>query len=107
MRAEKLPVVSPAGIDSVQRTGAAQRLENLQGKMVCEVWNGVFKGDMTFPVIRKLLKERYPDLKIIPYTEFPHARGSDDPANQREHARRVAEFAREAGCSAVISGNGA
>ena len=107
MRADNLAVVSPAGIDSVQRTGAARRLDDLKGKTVCEVWNGVLKGDITFPVIRALLKERYPDLKIVPYTEFPHARGSDDPAQQREHARRVAAFAREAGCSAVISGNGA
>ena len=107
MQADKVPVVSPAGIDSVKRTAAARRLDDLQGKTVCEVWNGVFKGDITFPVIRRLLQERYPGLKIVRYTEFPHARGSDDPAHQREHARRVAAFAREAGCSAIISGNGA
>jgi hypothetical protein len=62
---------------------------------------------VTFPVIRGLLKARYPGLNIIPFTEFPHAPGSDHPAEQREHARRLATLAREKRCDAVISGNGA
>jgi hypothetical protein len=104
---EKLDVVSPLGLDTVKRAGAAPRLDTLRGKTVCEVWNGVFKGDVTFPVIRKLLQARYPDLEVIPYTAFPHAPGSDNPARQRELAREIAQLAKEKGCDAVISGNGA
>jgi hypothetical protein len=58
-------------------------------------------------VIRALLKAKFPRLDIIPFTEFPHAPGTDHPAEQREHARRIAALAREKGCDAVISGNGA
>ncbi|HUF82888.1 MAG TPA: hypothetical protein VMN03_17260 [Burkholderiales bacterium] len=104
---ERMEVVSPLGLDTVKRIGAAPRVGPLDGKTIGEIWNGVFKGDVTFPVIRRLLKQRYPGLRIIPYTEFPHAPGSDHPAEQREHARRVAALAREKGCDAVISGNGA
>jgi hypothetical protein len=104
---EKIEVVSPLGRDTVKRTGAAPRLETLHGKTLGEVWNGVFKGDVTFPIIRKLLQTRYPDLKVIPYTDFPHAPGSDNPARQRELAQQIATLAREKGCHAVISGNGA
>ena len=104
---EKLEVVSLLGRDTVTRAGAAPRLNTLEGKTVCEIWNGVFKGDVTFPIIRKLLQARYPGLKVIPYTEFPHAPGSDNPARQRELAREIALLAREKGCDAVISGNGA
>ena len=103
----ELEVVSPLGRDTVKRAGAAPRLDTLQGKTVCEVWNGVFKGDVTFPIIRKLLQARYPGLEVIPYTQFPHAPGSDNPARQRELAREIAVLAREKGCDAVISGNGA
>lgn len=104
---EKLEVVSPAGLAAVKATGAAPRLADLNGRTVGELWNGVFKGDITFPVIRRLLQAQYPRLKIIPYTEFPHAHGSDNPAQQRDRARRLAALAQEKGCDAVISGNGA
>ena len=104
---EILEVVSPAGINAVKISGAAPRIDDLNGKTVCEVWNGVFKGDITFPMIRKLLKEKYPGVKIIPYTEFYHLPGSDVPQHQRELAQRIVAAAREKGCDALISGNGA
>jgi hypothetical protein len=104
---ERIAVVSPEGEDAVARVRRARRLDALAGKTVCELWNGVFKGDITFPLIRQQLQEQYPGLKIVPYTEFPHAPGSDDPARQREHAVHLATLARERGCDAVISGNGA
>ena len=103
----KLDVVSPEGLQAVKQSGAARRIESLDGKTVCEIWNGVFKGDVTFPLIRALLKARYPRLRVIPYTEFPHAPGSDKPARQRELATEIARLVREKGGDAAISGNGA
>ena len=104
---EKRSVVSPAGQPAVRSTSAAPRLAGLDGKTIGELWNGVFKGDISFPVIRRLLQAKYPKLRIIPFTEFPHAHGSDNPAHQRARARQLAELAREKGCDAVITGNGA
>jgi len=104
---EKLEVVSPVGLDAVKLSGAARRIDDLNGKTVCEVWNGVFKGDIAFPIIRKLLKEKYPGLKVIPYTDFPHAPGNDNPAEQRERARQTAVIAKERAADALISAVGA
>jgi hypothetical protein len=104
---EKYEVVSPVGRDAVERARGAARLERLEGKTLGEFWNGVFKGDETFPVIRRLLQQRFPGLEVVPFTEFPHAPGSDHPSKQRELARRMAELAQAKGCDAVISGNGA
>jgi hypothetical protein len=104
---QKIAVVSPEGEEAAARVRRARRLDALAGKTVCEFWNGVFKGDITFPLIRRRLQERHPGLTIVPYTEFPHSAGSDDPARQREHAERLAQLARERGAHAVISGNGA
>ncbi len=104
---ERLSVVSPAGIEAVDLKHSAARLDDLNGKTVGEIWNGVFKGDITFPVIRRLLKDRYPRLNIIPYTEFAHLSGNDHPAQQWERARRNATLARAKGCDALITGNGA
>lgn len=104
---EKLQVLSPAGLEAVKVRGVARRLGDLNGKTVGEVWNGVFKGDVTFPIIRMLLKAKYPGVKVIPYTEFYHLPGSDAPEHQRELARQIVATAREKGCDALISGNGA
>src|SRR4051812_554844 len=104
---EKLGVVSPVGLEVVERSALAQRLDALNGKTIGEVWNGDFKGDITFPLIRDALQRRYPGLKIVPYTAFPHHHGSDNPGKQRERARAIAESAAALGCDAVISGNGA
>lgn len=104
---EKLSVVSPVGLPSVKPTAASGRLGSLEGKVIGEIWNGDFKGDVTFPIIRKLLQKRYPSLRIIPYTDFPHTHVSDDPAKQRERAAQFALLAREKGCDAIMSGNGA
>ena len=104
---EKLEVISPAGGAAVKVSAIAPRLDDLNGKTVAEVWNGVFKGDITYPVIRKLLQAKFPRIKIIPYTEFYHLPGSDVPAHQRELARETVAKARALGCDALISGNGA
>ena len=104
---EKIEVVSPTGIEVVKRRGVSPRVADLNGKTVAEVWNGVFKGDQTFPVIRRLLVQKFPSIKIIPFTEFPHMPGGDNPAAQRERAQIVAKIAQEKGAHAVISGNGA
>ena len=104
---EKLSVVSPVGQPAVKTTNAAPRLADLDGKTIGELWNGVFKGDISFPVIRRLLQAKYPRLRIIPFTEFPHTHSSDNLTQQRERARQLAELAREKGCDAVITGNGA
>jgi len=103
----RIKVVNPLGFDVVTDSGSAKRVDTLDGKIVGEVWNGVFKGDFTFPIIRKCLQAKYPRVKIVPYTEFPHTPGSDNPAQQHERAKQIAVIAKEHGCDAVISGNGA
>lgn len=104
---DKFEVVSPVGGEAVAHKGIAPRLADLNGKTVAEIWNGVFKGEVTFPVIREELRARYPGVVIIPYTEFPHLYGGDNPKEQKELARRLAALAIEKKCDAVILGNGA
>ncbi len=104
---EKLAVVSPLGLEIVKSSASAPRLDTLAGKTIGEVWNGVFKGNATFPLLRRALQEKYPDLKIIPYTEFPHAPHSDNPARQKELIDEVIAVAKREHCDALITGNGA
>jgi hypothetical protein len=100
-------VHSPLGAETLKQQSLAPRLSSLEGKTIAETWNGDFKGDMTFPIIRKLLLERYPGLKIVPYDKLPYLYGADDPAHQKALAKQIAETVKDLGCHAVISGNGA
>lgn len=99
--------LSPVGGETATETRLPPRLDRLEGKTIGETWNGDFKGDLSFPIIRALLQERYPGLKVVPYTEFPYHYGADDPARQRALARDIAVRALALGCDALISGNGA
>ena len=88
----------PAG-----KVGIAHRLADLNGKTVCEVWNGVFRGDALFPIIRQQLKKRYPGVKVIPYTESPLFNTGDDINKICENLRN---FLSQKGCDALIAGVG-
>lgn len=96
-------VVSPVG----ERVGAdrpiAPRLLDLNGKTVCEVWNGMFRGDATFPILRELFKKRYPYIKFVPYTEFPSFLPMD---NIDEATVILKETLLQHGCDVVICGVG-
>ena len=105
---EVYKVVSPLGKTAVEMVPPGPRLKTLEGKTICEIWNGGFKGDETFPILRGMLKERYPNIKIIPYTEFPLTSiASLGPATIETVLGAVKEAILKNACDAVITGNGA
>jgi hypothetical protein len=103
---DTLSVISPIGAEAVEQKNLAKRLDTLNGKVVAEIWNEDFKGDIMFPIYRELLKERFPDVKIVPYTEIPYASLKGTPAYQREVLSRIIAALKEKGADAVIAGNG-
>ncbi len=92
-----IEVLNPVGATEVKQTPAA-RIADLNGKTVCELWNAVFRGQETFPVIRELLKNQFPGVKIITYTEMPFGKEVSD-------LKEVGGKVKEKGCDAVIVGN--
>ena len=55
---------------------------------------------------RELLKAKYPNIKIVPYTELPHGVLKGTPAYQRDVLAEIARQLKHKGVDAVISGNG-
>ncbi len=103
----KLKVVNPVGKPVVKEISSTPPLNTLNGKTVCEVWNGSFEGHISFPIIREMLRKRYPNVKVIPYDQFPLfpvTSLSPEKKAKRLEAVRVALL--EKGCDAVITGNG-
>ncbi len=77
----------------------APRLADLNGKTICELSIRMWEDSRTFPLMRELLQKRFPDVKIIPYTEFPDAYDIE--------ADVLSKMLREKGCDGAIVGNAA
>lgn len=95
-------VVSPLGRPAHIGRSLAARLDTLEGKTIGELWNGMFYGDVMFPILREVLSKRYRGVKFVPYSTF----GSTHSATE---ARDIAALPGKLvlhGCDAVISGNG-
>jgi len=93
-----LEVYDPSGTVEITQL-YAPRLTDLSGKTICELSDLAWEDRRTFPLIRELLQKRFPDLKIIPYTEFPGIYGVE--------ADVLAEAIGEKGCDGAIVGNAA
>lgn len=101
-------VVNPLGKPVVGMIAMAPRLDTLEGKTIGELWNGGFRGDESFPIIEKLLQERYPTVKLIPYTEFSLSTiASLHPEEKEKTLETLRTELKQKGCDAVITGNGA
>ena len=92
-----LEVFNPAG-DLEGEMGYAARLNDLNGKTICEVSNRLWQADRTFERIRRLMRARYPDGRILPYTEFPYGSLQIDTDG-------IGERVEKKGGQAVIVGN--
>lgn len=73
-------IVWPLGRRQRIETVFADRLDDLSGKTIAEIWSYMWGGDVAFALIREALKRRYPDITIIPYTEFGNIHGPDENA---------------------------
>jgi hypothetical protein len=95
-------VVWPRGKRTRQSIPLSKRPDTLAGKTVCELWNGGFRGDETFPILREELKKRFPDIKIVPWEEFGKMGG---PFEDKILAELPAKM-KSKGCDVAIAGNG-
>lgn len=95
-----LEVFHPAGAIEVKQLHAP-RLPDLNGKTICELSNSRWGTERTFPVIRQLLKEKFPDAKIIPYNEVISGK------REIESAEQIGDMILAKGGQAVIAGNAA
>ena len=80
----------------------ADRISDLNGKTIGELWNGLFKGNEMFPLIREKLQERYPAIKFVDYRVFGNTFGRNDD----EVIAALPDMLHKLGCDAVVSGVG-
>jgi hypothetical protein len=95
-------VVWPLGRKASRMIQPGPRLDTLEGKTICEVWNMLFKGDLLFSELESLIKERYPGVRFVPPEEFGFTRGGQEESTMASLADNLARH----GCDAVISSVG-
>ena len=103
---ETIAVISPEGLPPGATGNLAPHLDTLDGKTIGEVYNNHFKGELMFETYRRLFREKFKNVKIIPFTEFPIVYVGGDAESQKRTAKEIAALAKERGVDALITGNG-
>jgi len=95
-------VVWPLGKSTSKVRPVAERLPDLRGKTICELYNQLFKGDVLFSEIRKIFQQQFPGIRFVDHGEFGDIHG------QHENAvvEALPEVMSKHGCDAVISAVG-
>ena len=81
----------------------APRLESLDGKTIAELWDYVYRGNEIYGWLEEGLKERFPGIRFINWSEFGCTHGKDEHAFLSKLPQRLKEL----GADAVISAIGA
>ncbi len=95
--ADILEVLDPTGAVEITETHAP-RLDTLAGKTIAELSNDSWQAHRVLPEVRRLLQERFPTARFIPYTEFPKG-------NEGIDTEEAAQLVARSGAQAVIVGN--
>ena len=104
MSVEKFEVLNPVGEPSAKRQTSAPRVQDLNGKTICAVSNGMFQADAVLSAFGDLIEKRYPTAKVIPWTELPV---SSILGDIEKSSKELREAYRQKGCDAVIASTGA
>jgi hypothetical protein len=102
----KLGVISPEGLPLGATAAASRPLASLDGMTIGEVYNNHFQGELMFQTYRRLFREKYRGVRIVPFDQFPIVYVGGDAASQKKVAKEIAALAKERGCDAIITGNG-
>ncbi|MGE5524104.1 MAG: hypothetical protein ACM3SS_10320 [Rhodospirillaceae bacterium] len=90
----------PRGARQQRTRPLAKRLDTLDGKVVAQLWDYLFKGDQVFELLEEGLKKRYPNVKFVSWREF----GSSHGGEEKEALAALPQKFKELGVDAVISG---
>ena len=98
--------VSPVGDIAIKTAHVSPSLDTLVGKTICELSADMYSYDVSFPVIRETLKQRYDGVKIFPHTEFPEITMMTPGPEYQKYVENQVIMLKRRKCDAVLLGNG-
>lgn len=93
-------VVWPRGPKTIGVTDLAPRLAGLEGKIIGELWDDLFRGDEIFPILEEELGRRFPGVRFVRYDVF----GSTHGADEHRVLAELPDKLKRHGVDAIISG---
>ena len=93
----------PLSRKAVKKSAAAKRVPDLNGKVICELWDVIFRGETIYPLVREYIQKRFPGVKFVPYSEFGNFHG----AREHEVTATIPDKIRLHKADAAIVGIGA
>ncbi len=73
-------VLSPLSRKNRGTAAGAPRLPDLNDKTVCEIWDGIFRGEVIYPLVREYIKARFPRVRFVDPAAFGNFYGARDHA---------------------------
>ena len=98
---ELYEVFWPGGPSAVNTISSAPRAD-LTGKRIGILWDYVFRGEESFPILEKCISERYENVEFIGYENFGSTFGGNEHAVLAALPKRLKNLK----IDAVISGIG-
>ncbi|MGA2462980.1 MAG: hypothetical protein ABSH06_01325 [Thermodesulfobacteriota bacterium] len=92
----------PRGRKTLDIVPLARRLDTLEGKTICELWDGLFRGDEIFLMLEELISEQYSGVTFVRWTQLPRD-GDHGFPDWKAHPNLLTEK----GCDCVIVATGA
>lgn len=96
-------VVWPLGRSTWNTRGVNARVGDLNGKVIGELWDYLFRGEEIFPLIRETMTKMFPGIRFITYENLGDIQG----ANQKVVLERLPAALAGHDVDAVITGIGA
>ena len=93
-------VLWPRAPQQMKQRALAPRLPSLEGKVIAQLWDELFKGDLVFDLLEEELTKRFPNTKFVSWRVFGSTHGDDE----KEALAALPEKFRKLGVDAVISG---
>jgi hypothetical protein len=78
----------------------APRPATLEGKVVAQLWDFIFRGDEIFAVLEEQLRQRFPGIRFVGWRELGNIHGRDE----RQVVAALPERLKALGVDAVIAG---
>ena len=100
---QRFEVLWPLARRAVKDAAGAPRVPDLNGKIICELWDVIFRGETIYPLVREHIRAKFPGARFVEYSEFGNFYGPHGDTITQE----LPEKLRAHGCDAAIVGIGA
>lgn len=93
--------VWPLGRSAYAGRVLQERVPDLSGKVVGELWDYLFRGEDIFPILREELRARFPGIRFVTYDVFGNVHGPQQQSLVAQLPERLAEHKVDAVISAI------